>query len=230
MLPAPAHRFQALPHRADGRSAAWSGNSYQKTLPQSYISGTSSGAGTAVTPDNYLVSPQVRLGGSISFYAGARNTSYCAEKFSVMVSTTGNTNPASFTTVATYTLTLSAAGYNSSPYTVDLSAYSGMGYVAIRHFDCYDQWFICVDNITIVEGEDQSTGTGNYNYGETCHVTATPNSGYYFQNWTENGTVVSANSTYAFSVTSSRSLIANFDVMGNSTHWTPNDSGYEDNM
>ena len=111
-------------------------NSNGFMLSESYISGTSSGAGTAVTPDNYLVSPQVRLGGSISFYPGGRNTSYCAEKFSVMVSTTGNTNPSNFTTVATWTLSLSQAGYTSSPYTVDLSAYSGMGYIAIRHFDC----------------------------------------------------------------------------------------------
>jgi hypothetical protein len=179
-------------------------------LSESYISGSSNGAGTAVTPDNYLVSPQVRLGGSISFYAGARNTSYCAEKFSVMVSTTDNTNAASFTTVGTWTLSLSQAGYNSTPYTVDLSAYSGMGYIAIRHFDCYDQWFLCVDNITIVEGINQSTGSGNFNYGETCVVTATPNTDYNFVNWTENGTAVSSDATYSFTVTGNRDLVANF--------------------
>ena len=179
-------------------------------LSESYISGTSSGSGTAVTPDNYLVSPQVRLGGSVSFYAGARNTSYCAEKFSVMVSTTDNTNAASFTTVGTWTLSLSEAGYNSTPYTVDLSAYSGMGYVAIRHYDCYDQWFLAVDNVTIVEGVDQSSVNGNYNYGETCTLTATPNTDYNFVNWTEDGTVVSASASYTFTVTGDRDLVANF--------------------
>ena len=180
-------------------------------LSESYISGSSSGGGTAVTPDNYLVSPQVRLGGSISFYAGARNTSYCAEKFSVMVSTTDNTNAASFTTVGTWTLSLSSAGYTSSPYTVDLSAYSGMGYIAIRHFDCYDQWFLAVDNVTIVEGEeDPGINSGNYNYGTSCTVIATPNTGYYFVNWTENGTAVSSNATYTFTVTGDRDLVANF--------------------
>jgi len=179
-------------------------------LSESYISGTSSGAGTAVTPDNYLVSPQVRLGGSISFYAGARNTSYCAEKFSVMVSTTGNTNATNFTTVATWTLSLSSAGYNSAPYTVDLSEYSGMGYVAIRHHDCYDQWFLAVDNITIVEGEDNSSDGGSFNHGQTCVVTATPNTDYHFVNWTENGTAVSSDATYSFTVTGNRDLVANF--------------------
>ena len=180
-------------------------------LSESYISGSSSGSGTAVTPDNYLVSPQVRLGGSISFYAGARNTEYCAEKFSVMVSTTDNTNAASFTTVGTWTLSLSSAGYTSSPYTVDLSAYSGMGYIAIRHYDCYDQWFLAVDNITIVEGDvDDGNISATFEENQSCTLVATPNTGYSFVNWTENGTAVSTNASYTFTVTSDRDLVANF--------------------
>ena len=185
-------------------------NSNGFMLSESYISGSSSGAGQAVTPDNYLVSPQIRLGGSVSFYAGARNTSYCAEKFSVMVSTTDNTNAASFTTVGTWTLSLSSAGYNATPYTVDLSAYSGMGYIAIRHWDCYDQWFLCVDDITIVEGVNQSSADGNFNYGESCTLTATPNEGYSFVNWTKDGNVVSTNATYSFTVTETATYVANF--------------------
>jgi hypothetical protein len=195
-------------------------------LSESYISGSSSGAGQAVTPDNYLVSPQVRLGGSISFYAGARNTSYCAEKFSVMVSTTGNTNADSFTTVGTWTLSLSSAGYNSTPYTVDLSAYSGMGYIAIRHFDCYDQWFLAVDNITIVEGTiDDGSASGTFNYGTSCTVTATPNADYHFVNWTENGTSVSTEASYTFTVTSGRDLVANFSAQQPSLVGDVNEDG-----
>jgi hypothetical protein len=129
-------------------------------ISESYISATTSGgtAYGAVTPDNYLVSPQIQLGGSISFYAGARNTDYCAEQFSVMVSTTNNTSPDSFTTVETWVLSLSEVGYNSTPYTADLSAYAGQtGYVAIRHWGCNDQWVLCVDDVTIVEGEEPVT-------------------------------------------------------------------------
>ena len=201
-------------------------NSNGFMLSESYISGTSSGSGTAVTPDNYLVSPQVRLGGSISFYAGARNTSYCAEKFSVMVSTTGNTNADSFTTVGTWTLSLSEVGYNSTPYTVDLSAYSGMGYIAIRHFDCYDQWFLAVDNITIVEGTiDDGSASGTFNYGTSCTVTATPNANYHFVNWTENGTSVSTEASYTFTVTSGRDLVANFSAQQPSLVGDVNEDG-----
>ena len=122
-------------------------------LSESYISGSSSGSGTAVTPDNYLVSPQVTLGGSITFQAGVQNVSYCAEKFSVMVSTTGNTSASDFTTVQTWTYSANAtSGSEWQEFTVDLSAYSGTGYIAIRHFDCYDQWILKIDDVTIVEG------------------------------------------------------------------------------
>ena len=182
-------------------------------LSESYITGSSSGSGTAVTPDNYLVSPEVVLGGSITFYAGFQNVSYCNEKFSVMVSTTGNNAVSNFTTVQTWTFSPSvSSGSEWKQYTVDLSAYSGMGYIAIRHFDCNDQWFLCVDDVTIVEGEYVNPGYASetYNYGQTCVATATPNSGYYFSNWTENGTVVSTNATYSFTVTADRNLVANF--------------------
>lgn len=73
-------------------------------------------------------------------------------------------------------------------------------------------------------------GVGDYQEGQTCTLVATANEGYAFSNWTENGTVVSTHSTYVFSVTSDRALIANFIVAGNNTHWIPNESDYEDNM
>ncbi len=124
-------------------------------LSESYISGSSSGTGTAVTPDNYLVSPQVTLGGSITFHAGVQNVSYCAEKFSLMVSTTGSTSASDFTTVQTWTYSANAtSGSEWQEFTVDLSAYSGTGYIAIRHFDCNDQWILKIDDVNIVQPED----------------------------------------------------------------------------
>ena len=55
------------------------------------------------------------------------------------------------------------------------------------------------------------TGTGTYEYGQTCTLTATPANGYEFSNWTENGEVVSTNATYSFNVSDNRSLVANFN-------------------
>lgn len=60
------------------------------------------------------------------------------------------------------------------------------------------------------------SGSGSYGHGSTCTLTATPNTGYYFLNWTENGTVVSYDNTYSFTVNGDRNLVANF-VEGEST-------------
>ena len=117
-------------------------------------------------PDNYLVSPQVTLGGTFSFWACAQDNAYAAEKFGVAVSTSGNTNAADFTTIQSWTMTAKGMGAatndtrsgnrtqgNWYQYTVDLSAYAGQtGYVAIRHYDCYDQFLLNVDDIEMNAG------------------------------------------------------------------------------
>ena len=54
------------------------------------------------------------------------------------------------------------------------------------------------------------TGGGSYNYGQSCTVTATAASGYTFLRWTENGTQVSTNSNYTFTVTNNRTIVAQF--------------------
>ncbi len=53
-------------------------------------------------------------------------------------------------------------------------------------------------------------GGGTYNFWQQCTVIATPNEGYDFLNWTENGTQVSTNPTYSFNVSLDRNLVANF--------------------
>ena len=54
------------------------------------------------------------------------------------------------------------------------------------------------------------SGGGTYQQGQSCTVTATANSGYTFTNWTENGSVVSTNASYTFTVNANRTLVANF--------------------
>ena len=58
------------------------------------------------------------------------------------------------------------------------------------------------------------SGDGTYYEGESCTVRATPNTGYTFTNWTENGNVVSTQSRYTFIVTGNRTLVANFQAQG----------------
>ena len=56
------------------------------------------------------------------------------------------------------------------------------------------------------------TGSGGYDYGDACTLTATANTGYSFINWTKNGTQVSTNTTYTFTVTESASYVAHFTL------------------
>ena len=55
-------------------------------------------------------------------------------------------------------------------------------------------------------------GAGIYYPGDIATLTATANAGYTFVNWTKDGTVVSANPTYSFTVTEDADLVANFEV------------------
>lgn len=62
------------------------------------------------------------------------------------------------------------------------------------------------------------TGGGEYSAGQSCTVTATANTGYTFTNWTENGSVVSTNANYTFTVTGNRTLVANFEEQAPDTY------------
>ena len=54
------------------------------------------------------------------------------------------------------------------------------------------------------------TGGGTYDHGEQVTITASPSAGYSFVNWTEDGSVISTNATYTFTVNSNRSFQANY--------------------
>lgn len=56
------------------------------------------------------------------------------------------------------------------------------------------------------------TGGNTYEQNASCTVTATAADGYDFVNWTENGTSVSTNESYTFTVTGARTLVANFEL------------------
>src|SRR5690606_33341845 len=55
-----------------------------------------------------------------------------------------------------------------------------------------------------------TSGSGEFSEGSTVTVTASPNAGYSFTNWTENNEVVSASSSYQFDITGNRTLVANY--------------------
>ena len=55
-----------------------------------------------------------------------------------------------------------------------------------------------------------TTGGGVYSYNQICTVVATPDTGYTFLNWKENGNIVWPLPTYTFTVNANRNLEANF--------------------
>ena len=55
------------------------------------------------------------------------------------------------------------------------------------------------------------SGTGTYNYGEEVTLILTRNEDWAFQNWTEDGIVVSNEMTYTFIATENRDLVAHFE-------------------
>ena len=94
-------------------------------------------------------------------------------------------------------------------------------------------------NITVSANPSQAatvSGGGEYTFGQTCTVTATPNNGYTFTGWTENGNVVSSDLSFSFTAVSDRNLVANFIQaveigQGTSTHnYLPSYSYYNYSM
>jgi len=87
--------------------------------------------GNSYNADNWLISPAVELGGKVTFSVNT-STSY-PDSYEVLLSTTG-------TETTDFTTTLQAmAACTPGQVSIDLSAYSGTGHIAIHHVssDCY---------------------------------------------------------------------------------------------
>lgn len=56
-------------------------------------------------------------------------------------------------------------------------------------------------------------GAGTFAQGSIATVVATPNTGFVFVNWTDNGVSVSTSSSYTFTIAGNKALVANFKVV-----------------
>ena len=113
------------------------------------------------------------------------------------------------TTVSGFTFTLNNGVTLGSPVTFH--------YTAVNGSNTWEGDFAITPNqvftvTAIANNADYGTvsGGGQFDYGTSCTVTATPVDGYMFTSWTNNGNVVSTNAEYTFNVTGNVDLVANF--------------------
>ena len=122
---------------------------------------------TALTPDNWLVSPWLPLHGSFAFYACGQDPSYAAEVFGVYIYTSANSEWVQLGEDITATGVMKA-------YEFDLSEYEGLeGSLAIVHHNVTDMFRLNVDDITIGDFEaepEPETPTVITEIPENCEV------------------------------------------------------------
>ena len=180
----------------------------------------------ALTPDNWLVSPQLQLTAdnsyTLTWYDAAMDSAHCQESYAVYVSTTGN-NVSNFTTLPLFSTTLSTTAYTQR--SIDLSAYAGQNiYIAFRHNTSGMYWLL-IDDISITESTadtyytvtvqsnnpemGSTTGSGTYLAGTVTTITATANSGYRFVQWNDGNT----NAIRAITVNTDATYTAYFEAV-----------------
>jgi M6 family metalloprotease-like protein len=171
----------------DGDGYIW-GIRYSGATPQSSSSAASAsyvnGVGP-VNPDNWLVTPAITLtaNNELKYYVNAQDATWSAEHYAVYISTS-NTVPGTFTKLFEETMTASPGKPVNNPApgtfrsegplyvpgawyerTIDLSAYNGQTvYIAFRHFNCFNQFSLNLDNVKITS--PLSAGAITYNVYE----------------------------------------------------------------
>lgn len=118
----------------------------------------------------------------------------------------------------------SATTSNSTAYNETLNQLDGESSVQFKwNYTGTYAYYWCIDNIEItgtpvfeIAAEANPiaggtiTGSGMYFENDTARLEATSAIGYEFENWTENGNIISTDSTISFVVTDHRFLTANF--------------------
>ena len=109
---------------------------------------------SALTPDNWLITPAITLTGpaSLTFWIAAQDANYAAEHYGVYISTTAGTTPADFTLLYEETLDANGGARTQGTWkqkTVNLASYTGTIRIAFRHFNCTDMFYLNIDDVVI---------------------------------------------------------------------------------
>ncbi len=126
--------------------------------------------GAALSPDNWLVSPEVVLNGQLSFWACGQDPSWAKEHFAAYV-TVGDPNDLS--SYVALSDVIEATG-TCTEYTFDLSEYEGQtGHIAIRHFNCYDMFRLNIDDVAIGNPANRAAEWTNMDHVDAPFTTLT---------------------------------------------------------
>ena len=132
-----------------------------------------------LTPENYLVTPQINLAGltgtvKMRYTIQVADAEYFAEHYKVAVSTTGN-GVADFTDIV-FEETCTADDYYEVPpfwheRIVDLTSYVGQNiYLTFCHYNCTDQYKLLLDSVQVF-----NTVSVNVNNRDLINLTVYPN-------------------------------------------------------
>ena len=183
----------------------WTENSAEVSTTASY-SFTASASRTlianfhaVVVPATYVITASVSLANSgtvtgIGSYNSGDNVTLTATSNTGYSFVNWTENGAEVSTTTSYSFTASASRTLVANFKVDVVQYS-----------------IAASASPASSGT--VTGAGSYNSGDNVTLTATPNTGYSFVNWTENGAEVSTTASYSFTASTSRTLVANFKLI-----------------
>ena len=106
--------------------------------------------GKELTPDNWLISPEITLDGVLSLWARGQDPAYCEEVFGIFVCVGNSTDPDNFVQVGS---DITATG-EMTKYSFDLSTYAGQtGRFAIRHYKTTDMFILNIDDVCLNPNE-----------------------------------------------------------------------------
>ena len=166
---------------ADGDGHCWKEMVYSEEHAHSgavYMSSESySNSYGDLTPNNWLVSPQLSLNGVLKVWMKGHDPNDFQEHFAIYVSTTENA-VADFTDVV---LPETIVINEYVEYSVNLSQYAGaQGYIAIRHFNCTGQFLLDVDDFGLYDANSSSEVWQEIEVTEPTAVITGLHSGYYY--------------------------------------------------
>ncbi len=148
----------------------------------------------ALTPNNWLITPAVNLtsNSTLTFWVCAMDASYPADHYGVYISTTG-TDTSNFTLLFEETMDANGGPRAQGTWgekTVNLSNYTGQTvYIAFRHFNCTDAYWLCLDDVEIFAQPTSPTIISNKSSLDLGYVTLGDTSAS--QNATVTGYVIS---------------------------------------